>query len=145
MRLEGKNPFLQVSSARNFSIVGLKLTLENRHSKYLWVYFLPTSMFTITSWVSFILPPTSYPARTSLLVTVLLCQTGIFNAVIRDTPKHRKVDINLKSPTSPFAPHFGPKRKKGERGLLPLQRKTSLSCFPPFPPQKFLRDKISWV
>merc|ERR1712012_1262115 len=44
-------------------------------------------MFTITSWVSFILPPTSYPARTSLLVTVLLCQTGIFNAVIRDTPK----------------------------------------------------------
>ena len=55
---------------------------------------------------------------------------------IRDTPKHCKVDINLKSPTSPFAPHFGPKRKKGERGFLPLQRKTSLSCFPPFPPQK---------
>ena len=36
-------------------------------------------MFTATSWVSFLLPPTSYPARTSLLVTVFLCQIGIFN------------------------------------------------------------------
>ena len=67
-------------------MVGLKLTFVNRYSKYLWVYYLPTSMFTVTSWVSFILPPTSYPARTSLLVTVFLCQIGLFNAVIRDTP-----------------------------------------------------------
>ena len=68
-------------------------------------------MFTLTSWFSFLLPPTSYPARTSLLVTIFLCQVpaphslsileplyllswnyhilfqiGIFNAVIKDTP-----------------------------------------------------------
>ena len=52
----------------------------------MWVYYLPTSMFTITSWFSFLLPPTSYPARTSLLVTIFLCQIGIFNAVVQDTP-----------------------------------------------------------
>merc|ERR1712012_456332 len=40
----------------------------------------------ITSWVSFLLPATSYPARTSLLVTVFLCQIGIFNSVIQETP-----------------------------------------------------------
>ena len=70
-----------------YSVVGLKLTLETLYTRYLWVYYLPTSMFTVTSWVSFLLPPTSYPARTSLLVTVFLCQIGLFNAVIRDTPK----------------------------------------------------------
>ena len=43
-------------------------------------------MFTVTSWVSYLLPPTSYPARTSLLVTVFLCQVGIFTAAIKDTP-----------------------------------------------------------
>ena len=43
-------------------------------------------MFTITSWFSFLLPPTSYPARTSLLVTIFLCQIGIFNAVVENTP-----------------------------------------------------------
>ena len=69
-----------------FSVVGLQITLTNLHSKYMWVYYLPTSMFTVTSWVSFLLPPTSYPSRTSLLVTVFLCQIGLFNAVIRDTP-----------------------------------------------------------
>ena len=69
-----------------YSVVGLKLTLETLYTRYLWVYYLPTSMFTVTSWVSFLLPPTSYPSRTSLLVTVFLCQIGLFNAVIKDTP-----------------------------------------------------------
>ena len=55
-------------------------------SKHIYVYFIPTSMFTVTSWVSFLLPPTSYPARTSLLVTVFLCQVGIFTSAIKDTP-----------------------------------------------------------
>ena len=33
-----------------------------------------------------LLPPKSYPARTSLLVTIFLCQIGIFNAVVLDIP-----------------------------------------------------------
>jgi hypothetical protein len=57
-----------------YSVVGLKITLRNQHMKYIWVYYLPTFMFTLTSWFSFLLPPTSYPARTSLLVTIFLCQ-----------------------------------------------------------------------
>ena len=69
-----------------YSVVGLKITLRNLYMKYIVVYYLPTSMFTVTSWISFVLPPTSYPSRTSLLVTVSLCQIGLFNAVMRDTP-----------------------------------------------------------
>jgi hypothetical protein len=60
-----------------FSVVGLQITLRNQHMKYIWVYYLPTLMFTITSWFSFLLPPTSYPARTSLLVTIFLCQVDL--------------------------------------------------------------------
>ena len=52
----------------------------------IYIYYIPTTMFTLTSWVSFLLPTTSYPARTTLLVTVFLCQIGVFNAVIKDTP-----------------------------------------------------------
>ena len=43
-------------------------------------------MFTVTSWFSYLLPPNSYPARTSLLVTTFLCQIGIFTSAIKDTP-----------------------------------------------------------
>ena len=88
--LEGNDTYqigdMLKSDGTGFSVVGLKMTLTNLHSKYMWVYYLPTSMFTVTSWVSFLLPPTSYPARTSLLVTIFLCQIGIFNAVVEDTP-----------------------------------------------------------
>ena len=70
----------------NESNAGFKITLATKPEKYLLVYHLPASMFTLTSWFSFLLPPTAYPARTGLLVTVFLCQIGIFNAVIRNTP-----------------------------------------------------------
>ena len=40
------------SDGAGYSVVGLQITLTNLHSKYMWVYYLPTSMFTITSWVS---------------------------------------------------------------------------------------------
>ena len=71
-----------------FSVIGIKIDLVSRYRKYLFVYFIPTTMFTLTSWVSYLLPPTSYPARTSLLVTVFLCQVGIFTAAIKDTPNY---------------------------------------------------------
>ena len=57
-----------------YSVPGFRMSLTSRAEKYLWVYYLPTSLFTITSWFSFLLPPTAYPARTALLVTVFLCQ-----------------------------------------------------------------------
>ena len=71
-----------------YSVVGIKIDMVSRYRKYLFVYFIPTTMFTLTSWVSYLLPPTSYPARTSLLVTVFLCQVGIFTAAIKDTPNY---------------------------------------------------------
>ena len=72
----------------SFSVVGLKIDLVSKYKQYIYNYFVPTTMFTMTSWVSYLLPPTSYPARTSLLVTVFLCQVGIFTAAIKDTPNY---------------------------------------------------------
>ena len=68
------------------SVVGLKMDLTSSSRKFIFIYFVPTTMFTMTSWVSHLLPPTSYPARTSLLVTVFLCQVGVFTAAINHTP-----------------------------------------------------------
>ena len=67
-----------------FSVVGLQIDLTSSSRKFIFIYFVPTTMFTMTSWVSHLLPPTSYPARTSLLITVFLCQVGVFTAAIKD-------------------------------------------------------------
>ena len=83
-----------------FSVVGLRINMVSRYWKYLFIYFMPTSMFTMTSWVSHLLPPTSYPARTSLLVTVFLCQVGVFTAAINHTPNS---DGGIASPKFIFA------------------------------------------
>ena len=81
------------SNDAHFSVVGLKIDLVSKYKQYIFVYFIPTSMFTMTSWVSYLLPPTSYPARTSLLVTVFLCQVGIFTSAIKDTPSSDEGEI----------------------------------------------------
>ena len=85
-----------------FSTAGLNIRLKSRYGKYLYIYFVPSTMFTITSWVSFLLPPTNYPARTTLLVTIFLCQIGVFNAVIKETPNKdggiiRNPNVDVKS------------------------------------------------
>ena len=69
-----------------YSIVGMKIDLVSKYGKYILIYFIPTTMFTAISWVSHLLPPTSYPARTSLLVTVFLCQVGVFTSALKDNP-----------------------------------------------------------
>ena len=86
--LAGEHTVSQAWSSDNyFSTTGLEIHLVSRSSKYIYIYFVPTTMFTLTSWVSFLIPPTSYPARTTLLVTVFLCQIGIFTTAIQDTPQ----------------------------------------------------------
>ena len=37
---------------KSYSTAGIKMVLKHQPEKCLLVYFLPTSMFTITSWVS---------------------------------------------------------------------------------------------
>ena len=85
--LEGEKTLVETDYPGVFdSIAGLTITLTRRPAKYVLVYYLPTSTFTLTSWFSFLLPPSSYPARTGLLVTLVLCQIGLFNTVIENTP-----------------------------------------------------------
>ena len=68
-----------------YSVVGMKIELVSLHRKYIFLYFVPTTMFTLTSWVSHLLPPASYPARTSLLVTKVICgqKLYIYNNIYR--------------------------------------------------------------
>ena len=54
---------------------------------YMLMYYLPSTMFVMASWISFFIPPTSYPARVSLLITTLLVLVNIFNNVVLTTPK----------------------------------------------------------
>ena len=87
--LKGEETAVPSWSGRGwYSVVGLRIDLVSLYRKYIFLYFIPTAIFTATSWVSHLLPPTSYPARTSLLVSMFLCQVGLFTSAIKDTPDY---------------------------------------------------------
>lgn len=71
---------------QRFSITGFRIILKRHSSKYLFIYYLPSTLFVITSWVSFLIPPEVVPGRMALLVTLFLVLINIFNNVTAITP-----------------------------------------------------------
>ena len=77
-----KNPSLiDQKRAREFS--GPRSSL---HYTFRFTYYLPSTLFVITSWVSFLIPPEVVPGRMALLVTLFLVLINIFNNVTSITP-----------------------------------------------------------
>ena len=83
--IEYQFPFLYQTST--LPVAGFKIKLSRKSWKYLLTYYLPSTIIVIISWTSFCIPPTSYPARTGLLIPTLLVLVSIFTNVITSTPE----------------------------------------------------------
>ena len=70
-----------------YSAAGFKLKFSRKTGMYVLVYYLPSTMFVVISWISFFIPPTVYPARVGLLITTLLVLVNTFNNVVANTPR----------------------------------------------------------
>ena len=68
-------------------MAGFELTLRRKVSHYIITYYLPSGMFVIVSWISFLVPPEIVPGRMTLLVTVFLVLVNIFNTITTNIPK----------------------------------------------------------
>ena len=69
------------------SVAGFKLKLARRSGRYLYLYYLPSSLLVFISWLSFLMPHNNVDGRVGLLITSLLVLVNIFNAVIESTPR----------------------------------------------------------
>ena len=47
---------------------------------------MPSGLFVVVSWVSFLIPPEVVPGRMALLVTLFLVLTNIFNTITNISP-----------------------------------------------------------
>ena len=70
----------------NYSLTGFQLKLTRNHMKYLLNYFLPSGLFVVVSWSSFLIPPEIVPGRMTLLVTLFLVLINIFNNITTQSP-----------------------------------------------------------
>ena len=56
-----------VAITGNYSVAGFELTLKRKVSHYIITCYLPSGMFVIVSWISFLIPPDIVPGRYCLL------------------------------------------------------------------------------
>ena len=68
---------------RNLSSTGIELLLTRNKLKYIPLYYLPSGLFVVVSWVSFLIPPEIVAGRMALLITLFLVLINIFSIVNR--------------------------------------------------------------
>lgn len=70
----------------NFSLTGIDILLTRTTTPFLLQFYLPSAMFVLISWISFIIPYNS-GERTGMIVTLLLVIVSMYLAVVASSPK----------------------------------------------------------
>jgi len=70
----------------NYSACGFQVRLQRKQMQYVIQVYLPSCMFVIVSWVSFMVKPEVVPGRMAMLVTLFLVLINIFNSVREQAP-----------------------------------------------------------
>ena len=68
-------------------MAGFELILKRKLDHYIITWYLPSGMFVMVSWISFLIPPDTVPGRMGLLITVFLVIVNIFNSITWNMPK----------------------------------------------------------
>jgi len=68
------------------SQTGFVFQLKRRWTRYIFIYYIPSSLCVITSWVSFLISPQVIPGRMSLLVTLFLSLTTLLVSTVSSSP-----------------------------------------------------------
>ena len=75
-----------------YAACGFTIGLHRMRMQNLIQVYLPTTMFVMTSWVSFLIKPEVVPGRMALLITLFLVLTNIFNGVKADAPASKRLN-----------------------------------------------------
>ena len=71
----------------NYSVTGFEMILQRKMSFYIVTYYLPSGLFVVVSWISFLINPEVICGRMTLLVTIFLVLINIFNTIQTNSPK----------------------------------------------------------
>ena len=83
-----------VALGMNYSVAGFEMILTRKMSFYIVTYYLPSGLFVLVSWISFLVNPEVIPGRMTLLVTIFLVLINIFNTIQTNSPKVRRGQPN---------------------------------------------------
>ena len=61
-----------VALTGNYSVAGFEMTLKRKVSHYIITCYLPSGMFVMVSWISFLIPPDVVPGRYTYFLYLML-------------------------------------------------------------------------
>ena len=78
-----------------FAVVGFSLKLRRYYIQYVLSYYIPSMLFVMASWISFVIPPEAIPGRMAMLITLLLVSINLFDTIIRIQPASRTTLLSI--------------------------------------------------
>ena len=75
-----------------YAACGFEIELTRMRMQTIIQVYLPSTMFVMVSWVSFLIKPEIVPGRMALLITLFLVLTNIFNGVKATAPVSRRLN-----------------------------------------------------
>ena len=76
----------------NYAACGFTIKLRRMRMQNLIQVYVPSTMFVMVSWVSFLIKPEIIPGRMALLITLFLVLINIFNGVKADAPASKRLN-----------------------------------------------------
>ena len=75
-----------------YAACGFSVKLDRMRMQNIIQVYLPSTMFVMVSWVSFLIKPEVVPGRMALLITLFLVLTNIFNGVKASAPVSKRLN-----------------------------------------------------
>ena len=63
------------------------ICLDRQLYPHIWQVFMPTTFMVCLSWASFLIPPSCFPGRMGLLVTIVLCIINVMTSMMQQSPE----------------------------------------------------------
>ncbi|KAG7173069.1 Glycine receptor subunit beta-like 5, partial [Homarus americanus] len=70
-----------------YPYVQIRIDMTRKLSYHLMNTYIPSGLFVIVSWLTFLIPPHLVPGRMVLTITTLLTMVSTFNTVRQESPK----------------------------------------------------------
>ena len=83
---------------------GFRMTIARKPMSYLLNYYLPSALFVIVSWATFVIPVDAIPGRIGLIITTLLSLINIANSAFSNSPNSHGINqIQVRSIDGQFS------------------------------------------
>merc|ERR1719412_2006227 len=88
----GEEHKIVVLPSGKYAACGFSVKLDRMRMQNIIQVYLPSTMFVMVSWVSFLIKPEIVPGRMALLITLFLVLTNIFNGVKAQAPVSKRLN-----------------------------------------------------